>query len=59
MLKQATDMEDKYLIYKINNTQFNGGPDYIFKSSMPMAQLVMDMDQNGPEHPLQGVRGLF
>ena len=24
ILKQATDKEDKYLFYKINNSQFNG-----------------------------------
>ena len=30
ILKQATDKEDKYLIYQINNTQFNGQPNYIF-----------------------------
>ena len=30
ILKQATDKEDKYLIYKINSSQFNGQPDYIF-----------------------------
>ena len=46
-------MEDKYLIYKINNLQFNREPDYVFKSSTPMAQLATDMDQDGPEHPLQ------
>ena len=27
---------------------------YIFKSSAPMAQLATDMDQDRPEHPLQG-----
>ena len=52
-LKQAMDKEDKYLIYWINNSQFNGQPNYILKSSTPMAQLAIDMDQNGPEHPLQ------
>ena len=54
ILKQAMDKEDKYLIYKINNSQFNGQPDYVFKSSAPMAQLAIDIDQDGPEHPLQG-----
>ena len=59
ILKQATDKEDKYLIYKINNSQFNGQPDYIFKSSAPMAQLAIDMDQDSPEHPLQGEDAYF
>ena len=26
VLKQATDKEDRYLIYRINNFQFNGQP---------------------------------
>ena len=54
ILKQATDKEDKYLIYRINSTQFNGQPNYVFRSSAPMAQLAINMDQYGPEHPLQG-----
>ena len=56
ILKQATDKEDKYLIYQINNSQFNGQPNYVFKSSASMAQLAIDMDQNGPEHPLQAMK---
>ena len=58
-LRKATDKEDKYLIYQINNSQFNGQPNYIFKSSAPMAQLAIDMNQNGPEHPLQGKEAYF
>ena len=30
ILKQAMDKEDKYLIYKINNLQFNQQPDYMY-----------------------------
>ena len=48
ILKQAMDKEYKYLIYKINNSWFNGEPDYISKSSAPMAQMAIDMDQDGP-----------
>ena len=59
VLKQATDKEDKYLTYRINNSQFNGQLNYVFKSSMPMAQLAIDMDQNGPEHPLQAKDAYF
>ena len=54
ILKQDMDKVVKYLIYKINNSQFNGQPNYVFKSSPPMAQLAIDMYQDGPEHPLQG-----
>ena len=59
ILKQATDKKDKNLIYKINNSQFNGNPNYIFKSSAPMAQLAIDMDQDSVEHPLQGEEAYF
>ena len=59
ILKQAMDKEDKNLIYKISNLQFNGQPDYIFKSSAPMAQLAIEMDQDGLEHPLQGDKAYF
>ena len=59
ILKQAIAKEDKYLIYKINNSQFNGQPDYVFKSSAPMAQLAIDMDQDGLEHLSQGEKAYF
>ena len=59
ILKQAADKEDKYLIYKINNSQFNGQPNYVFKSSAPIGQLALDMDQDGPEHPLQCEEAYF
>ena len=39
--------------------QFNRQSDYVFKSSAPMAQLAMDMDQDGPEHPLQDEKAYF
>ena len=48
ILKQATDKEDKYIIYKINNSQFAA-----------MAELAIDMDHDGPEHPLQGEESYF
>ena len=59
ILKQATDKKDKYLIYKMNNSWFNGKPEYVFKSSTPLAWLAIDMDQDGPEHPLQGKEAYF
>ena len=59
ILKQAMKKEDKYLIYKINNSQLNGQPDYVFKSRGPMAQLSINMDQDSPEHPLQGEEAYF
>ena len=52
-------MEGKYLIYKINNSQFNREPDYVLKSSTTMPQLTIDVKQDGPEHPLQCEKPYF
>ena len=59
ILNQGTDKEDRCLVYGINNSKLNGEPVHIFKSSTPMPQLAIDMDQDGPEHPLQGVETYF
>ena len=59
ILKQVMDREDKYLIYKINNLQFNRQPYYVFTSSTPMTHLVIDMDQDVPKHPTQGEKAYF
>ena len=59
ILKKAMDMEDRYLIYKINNSQFNDDPDYMFRSSHPMAQISVDMDQERPKNPLPGEKAYF
>ena len=54
ILKRAPDMEDKFLIYKIINSQFSNDPDYMFKSSHAVAQIGVDMDEVDPENPSQG-----
>ena len=58
-MKQAADKEDRYLNYKIKNSQFNGHPNYIFESSAPMVWLAIDMDQESLEHPLQAEDAYF
>ena len=40
-LKKATNMEDKYLLYRINDSWFNGKWDFMFKSSHPMMQVEL------------------
>ena len=52
-------MEDKYLIYKINNSQFNDDPYYMVKSSHAVVQMAVEMDQEGPKNPLQGEEPYF
>ena len=39
ILKRGTDMEVKYLIYKINNSLFNEDPDNMFKSNHLIGEL--------------------
>ena len=56
MLKKATDMEEKYLIY---NTQFNREPVYLFKSRGPMLQVAIDMNEDGPKNSLQCEEACF
>ena len=43
-----------YLIYKINNSQFNDDLDKMFKTSQQMAEVSIEMDQEGPDSPFQG-----
>ena len=46
-LKAICDTSDKYLIYKIHDSNMTGqGSSYVFKSSRKMAQLAINMDQN-------------
>ena len=52
IIKQTTDMRDKFYIYRIGNRNLNGGSDYIFKSSRKM-------DVEGPEHILQLEKAYF
>ena len=59
ILKRATDMADKYLIYKKNSSQFNHYPDYLFKTSPMVPQIAVDMGQVGPENPLQSKEVYF
>ena len=58
-LKATTDREDKYLIYKINNFHFKDDPDYVFKTSHEIAQILVHMDQEGPDNLLQSEKAYF
>lgn len=54
-VKQTLDVQDKYFIYRINDATFNGKVSYVFKSSLVMALLALDMQQGEKEntHPMQ------
>ena len=52
-LKKGTDKRDKFLIYEINNSDYNEGVDYVFQTTKEMLQLGLDMDIDGPNNPLQ------
>ena len=46
-LKTITDTSDRFLIYKIYDSNMTGrGHSYVFKSSKKMGQLAINMDQN-------------
>ena len=46
-LKEITDTSDKYLIYKIHDSNMTGqGRSYVFKYLKKMGQLAINMDQN-------------
>ena len=54
-----TAKDDKYLIYKINNSQSNDNPDYAVKTSQAIAEVAVEMDQEGPGSPFQGEETCF
>ena len=59
IFQEVTDKEDKYLIYKINNPQFNDDPGYAFKTSWAIAELAVEIDQEGPDSLFQGEEAHF
>ena len=46
--KQATDKQDRYYMYQINNGNLNHNSDFVFKSSKEMAELAIAMDVDSP-----------
>ena len=59
-LKAITDTSDKYLIYKVNDSNMSGvGDSYVFKSSRRLGQLAINMDIEGNENVLQGEPAYF
>ena len=59
---EATDKEDKYLIWKIMDKRFGGEMgvcDMVIKSCLEMVMVMNYMDQDGPKHPLQEVEVFF
>ena len=54
ILKEQTDQEDPYFIYRINDGRFNNGLNYVFKTSTEMAKLAIAMDCDGEgDNPLK------
>ena len=54
-MKASADAEDKFLMYKINNGKLNNDPDYVFKTSQNMLDIMELLDADGDkEHPLTG-----
>ena len=53
LLKSSTDKHDPFLIYRVNDSNCNDGPDLVFKSSRELLLMAAAMDQAGPPNPLQ------
>ena len=47
-LKTCTDTVDNFYISSINDSNMNGRPSYVFKTSRKMARMAINMDQNYP-----------
>ena len=52
MLKSSTDKHDPFLIYRVNDSNCNDGPDLVFKSSRELLLMAAAMDQSEPPNPL-------
>ena len=61
LVKRKTDKRDPYYIFEIGNKNYTTDDecDYVFKSSRRMAQLAIDMDQDGEENLLQMENAYF
>ena len=59
ILKKQLIKEEKYPIYKINRIHFNDDPDYKFETSQATDMVAVEMDQEGPDSPFQGVETYF
>ena len=44
--KQKCEEKDKFYIHKVNNRALNGKPSFVFKSSVSMASLCIQMDRD-------------
>ena len=54
-LKTCTDTVDNFYISSINDSNMNGRPSYVFKTSRKMARMAINMDQNYPhKNPITG-----
>ena len=52
VFEEEMDKGDKFLIYRINDGSFNNQPDYVFKSSKEMGQLMLTMNVNREQNNL-------
>ena len=59
IVKRTTDRKDPFYVYRIGNGNLDGGSDYVFKGSRKMAQIAIDMDQDGPDNILQMENAYF
>ena len=53
------DTKDECYIYRINNSNYNDGYDYVFKSSRKMVELALKMDIDGDKNIMQTENAYF
>ena len=59
IFKRGCDENDKYHIYRVNDSCMNRDPDYVFKTSKVMAEIGIQMDIDGPLNALQDEDAYF
>ena len=59
IIKRKTDEHDPYYIFQIRNKILDLGCDFVFKSSQKMAEIALQMDQDGENNILQMENAYF
>ena len=59
IIKRKTDEHDPYYIFRIGNKNLDSGCHFVFKSSRKMAEIALQMDQDGKDNILQMENAYF
>ena len=59
IIKRKTDERDPYYIFRIGNKNLDSGCHFVFKGSRKMAEIALQMDQDGEDNILQMENAYF